>query len=316
MYTRQFGFGIKIVAAKSKRLYDDAAPMSDTEGKAFVDAIWDLLDKLTDKTFGLNLISEIEAAQKEVIIFGDDNSGQGSAAMPYPANIPNVTNRFIKLRQIPDNVLKAWQKQNPRVVPPSMQSYAASFHATLEKAHANRDVAASVLGISRSDLDDIERGVKPLPPEAYHRFAMFFYDHLESGDGCSVALRFDRGQAGPNDPEVIMLGHELIHIWRMVTGMRIFEGGWEEEAMTTGIPPFMTMKYTENRLRAEQGYTLRASYKATCMTSHYRIVREMVKGAWPEHIKAWSEWKDAHPKEAKFDKIKKISGPIQHLYNK
>ena len=41
MYTRQFGFGIKIVAAKSKRLYDDAAPMSDTEGKAFVDAIWD-----------------------------------------------------------------------------------------------------------------------------------------------------------------------------------------------------------------------------------------------------------------------------------
>ena len=38
-----------------------------------------------------------------------------------------------------------------------------------------------MMGIERSDLDDIELGLKQLPSEAYIRFAMFFYDHLDPG---------------------------------------------------------------------------------------------------------------------------------------
>jgi hypothetical protein len=326
MYERTFGFCFKIVGAKSKKLYDDRVPMSDSEGKAFVDAIDGMFDKITDKPIGLDLISEIEKAQKQVIIYSDDNSGKGSAALPYPCTAQNETNRFVKLRQIPDVAAAALKKQNPGMVLPTLQNYAALVHSTIESAKANRDVAATVLGISRRDLDDVEYGRQPLKPEAYHRFAMYFYDHLEPGEGSTVALRFDRQQAGPDDPEFNILGHELIHVWRMVTGMRIFQGGWEEEAMTTGVPPFVAMKFTENKIRAEHGLALRTKYGARCETAHYQTVSGM-KGVWPEHVRIWCEWKDAHPKQVlspaqgdgfakPFKRIKNISGPTQTLYNR
>lgn len=322
MYERNFGTNIRIFGKKSKRKYDDAQDMGNKEGKAFTDKVYVLLRDLAKRPVGRNLLEEIERTNKQVIIFCDDNSGLGSAALPYPGTASNEVKRFIKIRQIPDNALRQLQAENDQFVTPAMKNYAALIHRTLESAKANRKVAAVIMGISRSDLNDIERGRKALPKEAYHRFAMFFYDHLVAGEGCSVALRFAPDQASQNDPELIILGHELIHVWRMVTGMRIFEGGWEEEAMTTGIAPFGNLKYTENKLRVEFGHPLRSSYTARCTTAHYQTVSgfEEGKGIWPEYVKAWSDWRDQNPDEArkglKITKKSQFSKPIRHIFNR
>ena len=38
-----------------------------------------------------------------------------------------------------------------------------------------------------------------------------------------------------------------------MTGMVLFRYGWEEEAMTVGLPPFSNMPLTENRVRVDWG---------------------------------------------------------------
>lgn len=322
MYKRKFKSNIGIVALKSKRKLEEAVPLGDAEGKAFVDGMYHLLEELAKKPSGLALLDDIDRAMKPMIIYCDDASGKGSATIPYPGTGANEIGRFIKIRQIPQIAVTAIQKANPSFLPPSMQSYGALFHGTLQRANANRDIAASMMGIERTDLDDIELGLKQLPPEAYHRFAMFFYDYLDHGDGCSVGLRFDPDQAKATDTELIILGHELIHAWRMVTGMRVFEGGWEEEAMTTGIPPFLSMKFTENKLRLEHALPIRASYNDRCGTAHYQTVSTFNdgKGIWPEHIRAWEEWKKSNPKLA--DKKLKVtnksvfSSPIKTIFGR
>ena len=70
--------------------------------------------------------------------------------------------------------------------------------------------------------------------------------------------------------------------------------------MTTGIPPFMNMKFTENKLRLEHGVPLRTSYTQMCQTAHYQTVSRFDggKGIWPEHVQAWDEWKNKNPKQA------------------
>jgi hypothetical protein len=325
MSERLFGTSIKIVSMKSKKLYEDAKPLGDEEGKAFVDGVYHLLEELKKKQLGKSLLRAIEKSKKTVIIYCDDGHN-GSAALPYPATMENELKRYIKLRQIPDNAFTKLQKEKPKAVKPAMATYAALFHHTLEAAKANRDVAAVVMGLTRADLDEVENGRMALPPEAYHRFAMFYYDFLDAGEGCDVGLRFDPDQPGPNDPEVICLGHELVHAWRMVTGMRIFEGGWEEENMTAGLPPFVNLKYTENKLRIEHGFALRTSYTARCTTGHYQIASQfggqnnIGKGIWPEHLRAWEQWQQANPDKArdglKITKKSTFSGPIRNIYNR
>lgn len=322
MYKRIFSSYVAIVALKSKKTLDQKTPMGEAEGKAFVDGVYHLLEELAGKPLGLALLADIERAMKPVIIYCDDASGNGSAAIPYPGTMANEMGRFIKIRQIPDIAITAAKKQNPSFLPPSIKSYAALFHRTLETAKANRDIAAAMMGIERSDLDDIELGLKQLPSEAYIRFAMFFYDHLDPGDGCSVGLRFDPDQSKGTDTDLIILGHELIHTWRMVRGMRIFTGGWEEEAMTTGIPPFMNMKFTENKLRLEHGVPLRTSYTQMCQTAHYQTVSRFDggKGIWPEHVQAWDEWKNKNPKQAEktliITKKSTFSSPVKTIYGR
>lgn len=321
MAVRRYKANIKIVSKQGKGKYEDAQPMQDG-GQEFVDDVGTALWKLDRHPLGRSLLGEIERTNKKVVIFRDDNSGKGSAALPYPGTASNEVKRFIKIRQIPDNALVQLKKENDKFIPPAMKNYAALFHATLESAKANRKVAAVIMGISRAELNDIERGRRPLPKEAYHRFAMFFYDHLDPGEGCSVALRFDPNQVGPGDTLEVILGHELIHTWRMLTGMRVFETGWEEEAMTTGLAPFGNLKYTENKLRLELLLPFRTSYRTRCSTAHYQTVSgyDGGKGIWPEYVKAWSDWRDANPDAAregiKITKNSRFSKPVRHLFNR
>ena len=67
-------------------------------------------------------------------------------------------------------------------------------------------------------------------------------------------------------PPWIGLAHELIHAWRYVTGRCIFterstaEENLLDEQLTTGVPPFMQGKYTENSIRYYAFQVMRPFY--------------------------------------------------------
>jgi DNA-binding transcriptional regulator YiaG len=279
-----------------------AADMEHSAGEAFLDSIENLLKELDTTTLGKQLISEVVAAGKDVIIF-NSTKDQGSAAKPYPGTVTNEMQRFVQLRQIPERALKKLKTENQQFVAPEAAFYAAEVHAVIEKSKVVRSVLAAILGLSIDQLDDVERGRRAFTDQQYHRFAMFMYPHLTPGAGCTVSYRFEAAQAlqDPNDSELIIFAHELIHAWRMVKGMRIFEGGWEEEAMTVGLPPFSNMAITENKLRVALNMGLRTKYIARCTTGHYQVVTgfEGGKGVWPEHLKKWEKWKEDNPELAK-----------------
>jgi hypothetical protein len=327
MYSRKFNTKIGIIALESKEQLAARVPMPDAEGKAFVDGIYACLQRLYAKPIGHILIDEIEAAQKPVVIYcASKDNKDGSAASPHPPTLDNEMARFVKLRQLPQPALKAAQKQDPTFVPRDQAHYAAMVHSAIERSKMNRDIIARLCGMKREDLDAIELGRRPMLPEQYHRFAMVLYDHLDPGDGSVVGLRIDPEQTTDAAPDHIILGHELIHVWRMAKGMRVFEGGWEEEAMTTGLPPFICMKFTENKLRAEHGLALRTSYTAVCKTAYYKQMSFMVggkmaeKGIAPEHQVAWFKWQSENPKLAdqklQIGKKSTFSGPQYHTWNK
>jgi hypothetical protein len=86
-------------------------------------------------------------------------------------------------------------------------------------------------------------------------------------------------------PPTVALGHELIHAWRAMTGMVLFDYGWEEEAMTVGLPPFSFMEYTENRLRIEYGdLAIRPDYQnirtKTPLTDGQKLGVDRTNMAW------------------------------------
>src|SRR5690606_12276370 len=64
-------------------------------------------------------------------------------------------------------------------------------------------------------------------------------------------------------PLPVVLAHELVHAWRVLTGRGLYFSGWEEEGMTVGLPPLSYMRFTENRFRIEfntTGRTIRPAY--------------------------------------------------------
>jgi hypothetical protein len=86
---------------------------------------------------------------------------------------------------------------------------------------------------------------------------VYLYDFLQPGTGESCYVNFNhlrdnlsddhrkylpQGLTWQNRPPAVALGHELIHAWRVMSGRVLFRYGWEEEAMTVGLPPFPTCR--------------------------------------------------------------------------
>ena len=124
------------------------------------------------------------------------------------------------------------------------------------------------------EIADVMLGKSALDADRCARFALCMYPHPTPGRGSGAQIRFDPTQAGadPNDAPLIILAHDLIHAWRMIRGLRIFESGREEEAMATGLPPFTTLRFTEDRLRVETGPPVREDHVAKCATKHFEHV--------------------------------------------
>jgi cold shock CspA family protein len=118
-------------------------------------------------------------------------------------------------------------------------------------------------------------GTREMDDSTYFRLVLTLHDWLTPGDGVDTVIAYSAGPEGTckEDPNpkadhekytapFIVLGHELVHAWRMMTGRRVFIGGLGEEHMTTGLPPYTSMRFSENKLRAESNHAIRDYYTA------------------------------------------------------
>jgi hypothetical protein len=145
-----------------------------------------------------------------------------------------------------------------------------------------RALASMLTGISINDLTDMAQGTRIITDNQYYKLCFFFYDSLTPGPGVNTCVRLSPilkldapdGTYKPKKdytavPPEIVIGHELVHAWRMMAGRRVVREGWEEEAMTTGIGMFRPWRFTENRLRSEAGYPTRPTYSNGKISSYF-----------------------------------------------
>jgi hypothetical protein len=170
------------------------------------------------------------------------------------------------------------------------------LHAMLNRAHLGMTLDPAItnsrfrrpelelpprIGISSAQFDDMLTGMAYMTDTVYYSLCFLLYDYALSGGGTNAQIRIMNQMTFDHDfkndvaaekkfgrstaetalrLDAVILGHELIHAWRMMAGRRIVAGGWEEEAMTSGIGPFSSWKLTENVLRGDLGLSTRKSY--------------------------------------------------------
>ena len=141
----------------------------------------------------------------------------------------------------------------------------------------NRDAIARLLNIPVHDFKAMEAGTKAIDANTDARLRSYLYDFLKPGPGTDCHIGFNHVRLSiseehkrhlpaseyyKNRPVPVALAHELVHAWRVMVGRKLYSRGWEEEAMTVGLPPFSNMKYTENRFRVEfGGLAIRPEYQ-------------------------------------------------------
>lgn len=155
-------------------------------------------------------------------------------------------------------------------------------------------------GVAADDIEAFRFNDRRMTPSENFRLSLGLYEHLFQGKGADTAVRLIPGIAlegnktltffqkrrGKTKYQIdvdavradVMLGHELVHAWRMMTGRRIVARGWEEEMMTVGLGPAASLRFTENRLRAEAGHPLRTSYNLSPTTAAGRQIKASTEG--------------------------------------
>lgn len=232
----------------------------------FIDTTKSCLDAIKKLACGAQLLAEIDASGHLVSIYrtkditgGNSQGGSTDDEMVLPFD-----------EKLPDGTSVLNQVLNQASQDLSGRSRLKKFF-NLGKAKPRflkRDAIARLVGITPADLEAMEKGKKPITPLVDARLRSYLYHFLLPGDGCPCYVQFNHKRDNLSDahkrylpmshtwehrPPAIALGHELIHAWRAMSGMVLFEYGWEEEAMTVGLPPFSFMEFTENKLRIEYG---------------------------------------------------------------
>jgi len=241
-------------------------PSRNGHRQEFIDTSKACLDEIKRLAAGAQLLTEIDASGHEVKIYrtkditeGNSQGGSDDKEMVQPLNAKYSDGTTVLSRVLGE----ACQDLSGR------SKFQKFFNLGKAKPRfLKRDAIARLVGISGSDLEAMEKGKKPIPPLVDARLRSYLYDFLIPGEGCSCYVEFNHKRDNLSDehrqylpmthtwehrPPAIALGHELIHAWRAMSGMVLFDYGWEEEAMTVGLPPFSYMEFTENKLRVQYG---------------------------------------------------------------
>ena len=273
-------------------------PMSREDGQEFLQFIRSLLDGLKKLPTGRELLRQIAASGHRTTIYcaSDDKDNVASknpstmqndiaaSIVPFRPRHQNLTLTMKGNQDIQDDYRLQMQRMGEAT---SYQRTAPELVKVLQRCRPKFPDPLRRLpplcGISVKDFGLMMAGEKPMDDKTYYTLCFVLYDYLTPGVGCDTQVRFMsparfmadfKGDIEAADTKwyrsetktgklvaISVLGHELIHAWRMMAGRRLVTQGWEEEAMTAGVGPFLNWKFTENALRKEAKLPLRAKYQ-------------------------------------------------------
>lgn len=302
METYVWSTAITILGTRGSQIAN-ATEMPKAEAKRFISAVKDALKKLEKLRTGRRLLNEIDGSGHRCRIYCAP-AGNDGAAQSDPMTIENNTKRLVKSfrpqylnlmskRQLPNDAVQAKKisgdiRTQLKTAGLHQNTYSASTELDYILARAwgsvdaGRKALVSQLARPRAEIDQMCDGLMKIPDDDYFRICFAYYEHLTPGAGCDTQVKLRAevklvGSDGKFKPKTdvssvsaeIILGHELIHAWRMMKGRRIVNNGWEEEAMTTGCAPFRHLPITENALRIEGGFPQRPSYTTPMYNTTY-----------------------------------------------
>jgi hypothetical protein len=275
-----------------------AAAMPKAEYEDFEHFIVSLLDGLKKCPTGRDILHRIGFSGHQCSIYcaSDDKDNVASknpssmqndiaaSIVPFRPRHENLTVVMKGNQTIQDDYRLQMQRMGEAT---SFQRTAPELMNVLERARVKFPDPLRQLpplcGISVRDFGLMLAGQKPMDDKTYYTLCFILYDYLTPGTGCATQVRFMsparfkadfKGDIEEADTKwyrserktaklvaMAVLGHELIHAWRMMAGRRLVTQGWEEEAMTAGVGPFLNWKLTENCLRKEMKMPLRQKYQ-------------------------------------------------------
>lgn len=257
--------GITIADERSKSGQTEA--LKKKSKKAFQEATRKWLDEIKKTACGAELLAEIDNSKHVVTIYRtwtkDDGNCEFGEDVPKSMVVPlkgKYKNGELELARVLGRACEDISGRN---------KFEKFFN--LGKARhrfISVDALGRLIGVSGKELKAMAAGKTAIPKHVDEKLRVYLYDFLTPGKGsdCGVRFNFERDNLSPehkkylpqshnwqNRPPGVALAHELIHAWRCMVGRVLFNYGWEEEAMTVGLPPFTFMPFTENHVRVQWG---------------------------------------------------------------
>lgn len=219
----------------------------------------------------------------DTIVAGDG----GATAGPEDPTRDKVPGRAMLKHFAPDDAIKAmaardrlemeitqgWRyyfrvhgNKNPRLGA-AIRASGMSMNDVVERLK-NKHLANGLGVIDSALIEKFVDTPTPIPGELLWRLIWLLRPYIEPGSGAPARIKIAnsigsesrmnglahawRSQWGTlkfQEGHIIVF-HELVHAFRVMQGTRVVDTGWEEEAMTMGLPPFEDEPFTENKYRA------------------------------------------------------------------
>lgn len=263
---RMYGAAIKIMGARSKS-GGIVAGLSAKKSTDFIDATVASLDALKRTAAGAGLLEAIDGSGHVVTIYRTWDAEGGNCEFGEDVDDSMVVPLDARWGSGETELARVLDRATADV---SKRSRLQKFFGVgrMQPRFLKLDAVARLVGTTESDLKRMAAGKLSIPQPVDSRLRSHLYDFLTPGPGSDCGIRFNhlrdklseghrrflpQSDLWENRPPAVALGHELIHAWRCMVGRVIFPYGWEEEAMTVGLPPFSNMPFTENRIRVQWG---------------------------------------------------------------
>ena len=291
MLVHWYNAGIRVVGAFGQQFHDMVEIASPADARLFVAFTTKQLDALAALTSGAALLQEIARSGHRCTIAcakrkGSQTTAESESASTLVDRFPRSFRPPHKLAPDPPAASSAeshqkkmeWLRKNPGSMKGWQLDQPAAYYAeelrrVVNRSGVPRQVLAGLVGKTEQQLEEMMAGTREVDDTTNYKLQLYLYEHLTPGRGINTYIAFDAGVRsqcaeaakgdwvdGESQVPPIVLGHELIHAWRMMVGRRIYKGGVGEEHMTAGLPPYTTMKFSENKLRVDAKLALRDFY--------------------------------------------------------